>query len=314
MPYRRLPPLNALRSFEAVARHGSFKSAAGELCVTPAALSQQVRKLEEDLGVELFKRENRSITITAAGMRLNAGLTDGFMRIRDAVESVTPASKRLVVSCGAPFAAKWLTPRLGSFMREHPNIGISLTSTADSEAYSSDGVDIGIRLGHSTQRDLDQEWLTEETLVPLASPAFIQEHRLSEPRDIMRVPIIWDDGLAFAGGPTWETYFAELGLDPANANRGVHFGRHNDRAIDAAAAGAGVALCRITLASMDIASGRLAIPFGPILATGVRYQLLHRASAETAALVTTFRNWLIAEMTGAANDCPLAAEPRRAIA
>lgn len=314
MPYRRLPPLNALRSFEAVARHGSFKSAAGELCVTPAALSQQVRKLEDDLGVELFLRENRSITITPAGMRLHAGLTDGFMRIRDAVESVTPTAKRLMVSCGPPFAAKWLTPRLGEFMRAYPSVGISLNSMPDEEDYASKGIDIGISLGNRPHADLEQEWLTEETLVPLAAPAFIEEHRLREPRDIMRVPIIWDDGLAFAGGPTWESWFATLGLDPANANRGVHFGRHNDRAIDAAAAGAGVALCRTTLASMDIASGRLAIPFGPIMETGVRYQLLHRASAETAALVTTFKDWLLAEMTEAANDCPLAGEPRLAIA
>ncbi len=314
MPFRRLPPLNALRSFEAVARHGSFKSAAGELCVTPAALSQQVRKLEEDLGVDLFVRENRSITITAAGMRLNAGLNEGFMRIREAVESVTTASNRLVVSCGQPFAAKWLTPRLGGFMRTYPQIGISMSSSSDPDGYSGDGVDVGICLSQSLDDSVDSEWLIEEILVPLASPAFIEEHRLREPKDILRVPIIWDDGLAFAGGPTWECWFRKAGIDPANANRGVNFGRHNEQAIDAAVAGAGVALCRLTLASLDIDAGRLAMPFGPVLDSGVRYQLVHSARAETAALVTTFKNWLIDEMSGAANDCPLRTEPRLASA
>ncbi len=314
MPFRRLPPLNALRSFEAVARHGSFKAAAGELFVTPAALSQQVRKLEADLGVDLFVRQNRSIAITAAGMRLNAGLNDGFARIREAVESVTTSHDQLVVSCGQPFAAKWLTPRLGDFMRSYPQIGISLSSSFERDSYCGDGVDVGICLSKAQDDSLDSEWLIEEILVPLASPAFIAEHRLREPKDILRVPIIWDDGLAFAGGPTWECWFREARIDPANANRGVNFGRHNEQAIDAAAAGAGVALCRLTLASLDIGSGRLQMPFGPTLDTGVHYQLVHRASAETAALVTTFKNWLIDEMFGAANGCPLRTEPLSASA
>ncbi len=299
MPYRRMPPLNALRAFEAVARHGSFKAAAEELNVTPGALSQQVRKLEEDLEVALFVRRNREIEATEPGLRLKAGLTDAFVRMREAVEGVRPVNDQhsLVVSCGPPFAAKWLVPRLYGFINDHPEIDLRVAANFTLLEYGAGEIDVGIRLSNDESGAMYREWLEEETVLPLASPAFIEQQRLREPRDLMRVPLLTDESMEFAENPpTWERWFATAGLAPANASRGVNFGLHAEQAIDAAVAGAGVVLGRRTLAALDIDQGRLASPFGPELKSGVRYQFVCAADKLRLPRITAFRDWVLNEI------------------
>ena len=300
MPFRRMPPLLALRAFEAVARHGSFKRAADELNVTPGALSQQVRKLEQDLDVTLFVRHNRAIEPTEAGHRLRAGLTDAFVRMREAVEAVKPADETstLVVACGPPFAAKWLVPRLGRLLEQHPELDIRIAAAFGRLDYGPNEIDVGVRLGLTEDEALDHDPLVEESVLPLASPAFIEKQALREPRDLLRVPLLSDESIRFFhdATPTWATWFEAVCMDPADATRGVSFGRHGEQAIDAAAAGAGVVLGRRVLASMDMAQGRLVSPFGPELGAGLTYKLAHRRQQRLPSKVALFKRWLLEEL------------------
>ena len=299
MPFRRLPPLLSLRAFEAAARHGSFKAAAEELNVTPGAVSQQVKKLEEDLGVTLFVRHNRVIEPTSEGLILKAGLSDAFVRIREVVESVRPSNEEraLVVTCGPPFAAKWLVPRLNKFLNRHPEIDLQVAANFTKLEYGTEGTDVGIRFTKREPDDLHFEWLGEETVVPLASPSFIERQNLREPRDLMRVPLLTEESMRIhEGAPGWEDWFAAVGLTEGSTFRGVNFGRHAEQAIDAAIAGAGVVLGRRILAALDIAEGRLVAPFGPELRTGVRYQFVCRKDRQHLSRTVAFHDWVVEEI------------------
>jgi LysR family glycine cleavage system transcriptional activator len=294
-----MPPLLALRAFEAVARHGSFKSASQELNVTPGALSQQVRKLEQDLDVALFVRHNRVIEPTESGHRLRAGLTDAFVRIREAVEGVRPPDEAhsVVLAVGPPFAAKWLVPRLASFIERYPDIDIKIAASLRLLDYREHDIDVGVCLSPDMDDSLESEWLAEESMLALASPSFIEQQKLREPKDILRVPILsdnckdWNDKRA-----TWEGWFAAVGLPEADARRGIHFGSNVDQALDAAVAGLGVVLGHRVMASMDIAQGRLESPFGPELGTRLKYQVVCRKRSRIPENVIKVRDWLIDEL------------------
>ncbi len=267
--------------------------------MTPGALSQQVRKLEEDLEVTLLERRSRGIEPTPAGHRLRAGLSDAFSRMREAVEAAKPtdAEHSLVVSCGPPFAAKWLAPRLGRFMEQHPEIDLRLAANFAFLDFDTGQVDVAVRLSQSKEPDLIYEPLLEESVLPLAAPSFVAAQKLKTPSDLLRVPIITDESLSFsADAPSWATWFEAVGLAPENASRGVNFGMHAEQAIDAAVAGAGVVLGRRVLAAIDLAEGRLVSPFGPELPTGISYQLATRASQQRSRKVQSFRSWIFAEI------------------
>ncbi|MEM8562024.1 MAG: LysR substrate-binding domain-containing protein [Pseudomonadota bacterium] len=299
MPFRRLPPMHALRAYEAVARCGSFKRAAAELNVTPAALSQQVKKLEQDLDVALLTRHNRLIVPTAEGMRLKTGLSDAFLRIREAVNSVRPGGneeKGLTVSCGPPVAAKWLAPRMHQFLDLYPDINLSIASKRELVNYHDENIDVGIRLSRDDSDDLEREWLYEETVVALCSPSFVAKHKLREPKDVLRVPILRDDGLNYCRGPVWEVWLKEAGLAPTAAQRGTHFGYSPEQGLDAAVAGAGIIVASKTLASQDLELKRLVIPFGPEVKLGVRYQIVHRKQAKRCEYLEAFKAWLRDEL------------------
>ncbi|MEM9304995.1 MAG: LysR substrate-binding domain-containing protein [Pseudomonadota bacterium] len=299
MPSQRLPALTALRAFEAVARHGSFKAAAEELFVTPGALSQQVRKLEDELDTPLFIRRNRLIEPTPAGIKLRAALTDAFLRIREAVDGIvsSPDDDRIVVACGPPFAAKWLVPRLGKLLELNPDADIRVAANFELLEYDQHDIDVGIRFGFPEDAETGSELLHRETVLPLASPAFVERHRLREPRDLLRAPIIADGSMEFApGSPDWARWFSEAGLAASGAQRGVNFGGHAEQAIDAAVAGAGVVLGRRTLAQWDIEAGRLVAPFGPELDTGLAYRLCYQRGGLQDPRVQAFRDWIVREL------------------
>jgi LysR family glycine cleavage system transcriptional activator len=269
------------------------------LHVTPAALSQQVKKLEHDLEVPLLTRENRRIVPTLEGMRLKAGLSEAFLQIRESIESIRPdpdERKVLVVSCGTPVASKWLAPRMGRFLDEHPDVDLSIASKVELVDYHKERIDVGIRLSRDDSDDLDRIWLYEETAVPLCSPEFAYRHKLTEPKDILRVPILRDDGLTYCRGPVWELWFAEAGLNPSGAQRGAYFGKCPEQAIDAAVAGAGVVIASKTLASVDLDMQRLVIPFGPEVRMGVRYQIVSRKLPEPCAYLEAFKSWVKREL------------------
>ncbi|MEM9317150.1 MAG: LysR family transcriptional regulator, partial [Pseudomonadota bacterium] len=195
MPYRRLPSLLALRAFESVARNGSMKAAADELNVTPGAVSQLVKKLESEMDCELLDRSQRSVQLGPAGIRLQSSLSDAFMRLREAVEAVTPVNEKrtLMVACGPPFAAKWLVPRLGQFMEIMPEADIRVTSGFSKLDYRANEIDIGIRLSNDEDPSLERIWLGEESMMVMASPAYIEQQKIRENRDILRVPLLCED-------------------------------------------------------------------------------------------------------------------------
>src|SRR5690242_2871942 len=214
-----MPPLNALRAFEAAARHLSLTRAATELHVTAGALSHQIRGLEELLGVKLFERRVRAIALTAAGKLLYPGLQTGFARIREAVEGLDRASRDRVLVISAPpgFTAKWLVPRLYRFTSQNSEIDVRSSASTAYADFTTDGVDVAIRnlpIGSRIDSALVAEKLIELSVVPVCSPRLIEQHGASAgPAALLRLPLIHDDTLAHLPDyPTWADWFTAAGL------------------------------------------------------------------------------------------------------
>ena len=298
MPYRRLPPLMALRAFEAVARHNSIRKAADELSVTAAAISQQVKKLESDLDLTLIKREPRGIALTKEGMHLKAGLTEAFIQIRKTVDDIRPAADKTEVNFASapPFVSKWLIPRLAGFLSSH-EVEIRISTSYKMQDYVTDNIDLGVRLGATEDDELETHWLAEEFVVPIMSPEFRDEQKIREPRDLLRVPLIEDDPTSWnTKAPSWADWFEAVGLPREDAGRSINFGLQQDQAINAAVEGNGVALGYSLLVSDDIEAGRLVCPFGPILSTHMRWHTVTPKHARQYPQVCVLNNWLNEEM------------------
>ena len=299
MPYDRMPSLLALRAFEAVARHGSMKLASEELFVTPGAVSQLIKKLEEQLDTALLTRVNRGFVLTNAGMRLHSGLNESFIKMREAVESVRVNSddNSIVVACGPPFAAKWLTPRLPKFLSKYPQINIKITSSFDLLDYQAAEVDIGIRLTNDTNPRLDRIWLGEETMMAMGSPEYIDKNNIKEPKDLVGKSLLSEDTRShFKTAPSWEDWFKTAGLSTTDVKTGINFGEYVEQGLDAARAGSGLVLGRKVLASADISEGRLKCLFGIELRTGLQYQIVCPKEKNHKEHIILFKEWLAAEL------------------
>lgn len=304
MTQHRLPSLGILRAFEAAARLSSFKAAAQELHVTRAAISQQIRTLEQDLGVELFVRSARSVTLTDTGRQLQPGLSDAFQRIKACVDNVRPpGALQIKVESSAPIVGKWLLPRLLGFCDQHPQLEVSLSSRSSLSELGEREPDVVIRFTRDPGPGLFAVKLCEELLVPLASPALVEQLGLHAPADLVQAPLLHDTSPdAIAPGFTWLYWFVKAGLDPSSAKRGVRFDPTSaNHAIDAAINGGGVVLGRHFLAQRDIAAGRLVAPFGPVVAMHASYFLACLCGQETAPGIQAFFAWAQQE---AANTAP----------
>ena len=298
---QRLPPLNWLRAFESAARLGSIKGAAEELFVTPAAVSQQVKKLEDYLGVELLLREYRRITLTPDGRRLRDGLSEAFQLMRRSVErlrSGDAVEHCLTVACGPPFASKWLAPKLAGFIAQHPQLNVRLDAKFETVDYRQSHIDIGVRLWTGANEGMDTIHLGEETLIPLAAPQYLRRNGIRAADDTRRATLICDGhGVVMPDAPDWADWFAAAGLGSPAAQRQVNFGDNVDQALDAAVHGVGMALGRRTLAHDDILSGRLVCPFGPELPLGRRWQVVKPRAGSKSPYVDIFESWLVEELT-----------------
>lgn len=302
------PSLLTLRAFEAVARHQSVKLAAEELGVTPAALSQQVRKLEEQLALTLLVRGNRAVSTTAAGAELSAELTRAFSRLKRAVHRVDGAcaSRPLVLATIPSFSARWLAPRLGGYTRAHPELPLSINARVHFSESEADGFDVAIDLMASPPEGFAAEFFMSESVLPLASPAYVDRQGLREPRDLLRCDLLHDNSLAAIDGstPTWERWLSARNL-PADTRTRVRFEYHAGQALDAAVAGQGVVLGRKVLAGQDLAAGRLVSPFGPELALERSYYLIWKPGRADERRRDALLQWLREE--GAAAAASLAA-------
>ena len=291
----RLPPLTALRAFDAAARHLSFAKAAEELHVTPAALSFQIKSLEQHLGAPLFRRLNRAVILTDAGLALAPGASEGFQTLAAAWRSAqrTQDTQTLTITAGPAFTAKWLAPRLYEFAQAHPDIELRFSASLKLVDFSRDAVDVAIRFGRGENEDLFSLPLAEEWVCPVMTPALAEQYPTVE--SLMDAPLIFDDSISFIKPPSdWETWFRAMGIAFAPTH-GPRFSQA-DHALDAALAGVGVVLGRRALVVKDLDDGRLVAPFPTALNTGVRFSFLCAKGAEDRAQIAAFRAWIIAEI------------------
>lgn len=294
-----LPSLSALRAFDAAARHGGFAKAAEALHVTPAALSFQIRALEQRLGLALFHRRNRAVTLTEAGAALAAHTAEGFAALRRGVAALERFREgtRLTLTAGPAFTGAWLAPRLFAFAAAHPDIELNLLASLRLVDLDAEPVDIAIRFGFSAPEALYAEDLLTERLTPLCAPALAA--RLRAPEDLRAASLLRDgsiDGIADSRG--WAAWFAAAGLADPPTPSGPRFSSA-DHAVRAAVEGGGVLLGRSSLTRMEMASGRLVAPFDCALEPGARYRFLCAAGAQARPAVAAFRDWLKAEIAAA---------------
>lgn len=260
----RLPPLNALRAFEVAARRLSFTKAAEELNVTPGAISQQIRQLEDYAGTPLFKRTGRSVLLTDAAQESLPMVRDAFERIAEAGRLMqAPARRgRVMVSCAPSFAAKWLAPRLDSFHQAHPGIEAWVSADMQITDFNTADADIAIRYGRGQYEGLKVERLMQETVLPVCSPQLLEgPEAIRRPSDLTRHTLIHDESPENDPScPDWASWLRARGVTDVDASRGPRFNQAI-LVIEAAANGRGVALAKRAIAQSDLDAGRLVAPF-----------------------------------------------------
>lgn len=295
---RALLPLNALRAFDAAARHLSFKKAAEELSVTPAAVSQQVRSLEDYLGVQLFRRVNRSLHLTPAAENSLAALQEGFMGFEAAVAAlqVVQSDMNLKVSVSPSFASKWLVPRLGRFNDARPDIVVRVSASMKIIDFASEDFDLAIRYGAGSYPGLYVEELLRESVAPVCSPALLEgDNPIRDLKDLSRFTLIHDDSsLDDPSCPDWHMWLKAASVGVEDGHSALHFNQSN-LAIEAAIAGRGVALAKSTIASADIKSGRLVRPFEEAQQVDFAYYIVCPDDMLETEKVRNFTEWLRAE-------------------
>lgn len=292
---RSLPPLNGLRAFEAAARHLSFTRAAEELHVTQAAVSHQIKGLEERLGMRLFRRLNRSLLLTDEGQRLFLAARDAFERLAEAIEGLRARDTGgpLTVSVLPSFAAKWLVPRLSRFQERYPDIDLRITALERLVDLVRDDVDVAIRFGSGKWPGVRAEMILEDRVTPVCSPALAE--RLREPADLAHVTLLHETMEPMRNFPDWAAWLRAAGVTGVDVSRGLRFS-HTHILLQAAIDGRGVALGQSPLAADDLAAGRLVAPFDLSLPVGYAYYLVYLPEAAERPKIKAFREWVTAEM------------------
>lgn len=290
----RLPPLTALRAFEAAARHMSFAKAAEELGVTAAALSFQIKSLEEHLGEPVFRRLNRAIELTEVGLSLRPGVADGF----DALTAAWRMARRrvdargLTVTAGPAFTAKWLAPRLFSFAQAHPEIELSFSASLRLVDMGRDDIDLAVRYGYGPDDGMYSLPLMSDWYAPMMTPELAQAHP---------DPATWPGGVLIQTGDTafldppcdWASWFAASGFEMPELT-GPRLNQA-DHAIDAALEGAGVVLGRSSLAHKALREGRLVLPHPVALTSEAHFRVICARGAENRPQVKAFLEWIEAQ-------------------
>ena len=291
----RLPPLTALRAFDAAARHMSFAQAAAELNVTPAALSFQIKSLEDHLGQPLFHRLNRAVTLTEAGRALAPGTADGFAMLANAWRSARRLQNNstLTVTAGPAFTAKWLAPRLYEFAQAHPDIELRFSAGLRIMDFDRDEIDVAIRFGYGPDPGLYAIPLAVEWVMPVMTPELAR--RYPTPQSLKDAPLLFDDSIDFLRPKCdWQMWFRAVGID-FNPTHGARFSQA-DHAVDAALAGAGIVLGRRALVIKDLSEGRLVAPFKTAISTKAHFRFLCPEGAENRPQVKAFRDWILQEI------------------
>lgn len=293
--------LNALRALEAVARHLSYVAAADELNVTPAAVGQLVRGLEDVLGIELFHRSQSGPARLVLTDQARAALPDlqaGFDRLAAAFERLKPDQSRIAVRVTVPpaFADKRLLPCVERFGAQYPAFELQIDTSGRLVDFAGERVDVGIRYGGGRWTGLDATYLMRDAFFPVCSPALLEgAHPLRSAADLKHHALIHDKSMAFEDTfPTWRSWLQSAGVAGVESERGLQI---NDSAAvyQAAIAGSGVALGRTTLVARDLADGRLVRPFGDDLTFDFAYYIVHRPGAGREPSIAAFKEWLLSE-------------------
>src|SRR6516165_10533144 len=292
------PPLSALRAFEAAARHVSFTKAAEELSVTPAAVSHQIHALEQDLGVRLFHRRNRSVALTASARVLLPGLSEGFAQLRASVRRLRAHndSGTLTVTASPSFAAKWLVLRLHRFQEQCPEVDVRISATDNVVDLTQGDFDIAVRYGTGNYPGLEVELLLKNEVFPACSPQLLAKSpALSTPDDLPVHNLIHDQAIERDPlVPTWPMWLKAAGVKNIPAATGLSFNNMH-LALDAAIAGHGVVLAQSTIAAADLAAGRLVRLFSLALPDPFAYYIVTAPGALERPKVRAFRDWLRSE-------------------
>ena len=289
---RRLPPLNGLRAFEAAARHLSFTKAADELHVTQAAISHQVKALEEHLGIALFRRLNRALMLTEEGQSYMPALREAFDRIDHATARLASFDARgpLTLSVLPSFAAKWLVPRIGRFRDVHPDIDVRVAPEHALVDFGRGDVDVAIRYGRGKYDGLRSDRLFTEEVVPVCSPAVAEgPHPIRVPADLRHHTLLHDDEHS-----DWRSWLLAVGVDDVDPTRGTIF-TDSSMLVQAAVEGQGVALARGALAADDLRAGRLVRPLSMSLPVEYAYYLVCPEATADRPKINAFRDWILAE-------------------
>lgn len=291
----RLPPLTALRAFEAAARHMSFAKAADELHVTPAALSFQIKNLEEHLGHPVFHRLNRAVELTEAGRILAPGASEAFNRLESAWRATRKLqdNSALSVTAGPAFTAKILAPRLYDFARAHPEIELRFAASLRTMDFERDEIDVAVRYGEGPDIGLYSRTLLTDAVMPMMRPDLAERYK--SPRCLIDAPLIYGDPLPLLHAKAnWKHWFLANGIerDPPLA---AQFSQP-DHALDATLAGDGVVLGRSALATRYLASGQLVAPFKIALQVPTRFRFLCVEGNEKRPQIAAFEEWLFAEI------------------
>jgi LysR family transcriptional regulator, glycine cleavage system transcriptional activator len=294
----RLPSLNGLRAFEAAARHLSFTLAAAELNVTQTAISHQIRRLEEELGIRLFVRQNRALALTPEAREYLPGVRAAFNDLRLATDRLLRRDNDhvLTVSTLASLAAKWLLPRLSAFQMAHPGIDVRITTSTALVDFKSGDVDAAIRYGRGHWPGLRTDWLMADELFPVCSPALLAGKKpLRRPEDLADHVLLHSSA---ANDDDWRLWLTAVGL-PANLSTqpGVTFDLVF-MTIQAAIDGLGVAMGRTSYVEADIAKGRLVVPFEFTLPADAGFYLVSPEARADTPKLSAFRQWLKSSIQG----------------
>lgn len=301
---QRLPPLNALRVFECAARHLSFTRAAEELCVTQAAVSQQVRSLEEHLGLQLFRRLNRALLLTDAGQRYAIAIRQALATIAEATAALAPPPMEggtLTVSCMPSFAHKWLMPRLGRFLDREPGISLRVHAGSEVVDFRDDGIHCAVRLGPGRYDGVFTEFLFTEYLTPVCAPAVAE--RLRTPEDLLAERLLHDWGVE------WAPWFAAAGLAGREVPRGPEF-YDTSMALQAAVDGRGVVIGRTAMIHEDLATGRLVKPFDLQVPHDYSHWFVCPEGHQDHPNIRALRAWLLEESAPFRDSGPPPAQGR----
>ena len=291
---RRLAHLNALRAFEAAARHGSFVRAAAELGVTAAAVGQQVRLLEDRCGAPLFERQGKKLKLTEIARAVLPDINDAFDRLAQAAERLRETRRAPLVSVTLPpsFAAKWLIPRIERFRMAYPDVDVRLDTTDRLADLARESIGVGIRYGSGRYPGLEATLLMSEEVFPVCSPSLIRSRKLKQADDLAGFRLIHDTTMErHATFPIWSTWLKVAGARKVDARPGLRI-NSSIMSLQAAVEGQGVALARSVIVAEDLRERRLVRPLRTVCSTNFSYYLIYPAGLPLSHAASSFCHWL----------------------